>query len=223
MSKVSKLAAGLAVVPMLAFSAPAFADSPGVFGTSPDEYLVKNVTKSGSYATTATATCNDELKYSIRLHNSDFGKISNITVKATLPSTSPSKSDMTASGTNAANATTTTSGSVTVTLGSNQSLGYETGTTQLFDGSSNLIKTLPDGITTSGVNVGDLNGSTFEFVQFKAKVSCTTTPPETPKTPEQPKTLVNTGAGDIAGLFAGVAVLGALAHRLFTSRRLSRQ
>ena len=36
MSKVSKLAAGLAVVPVVAFAVPAFADSPGSFAGGSD-------------------------------------------------------------------------------------------------------------------------------------------------------------------------------------------
>lgn len=216
---------------MLAFAVPAIADSPGQLEGGSIVYQVKNATQNGSYGSSATATtCNDEVKYSVRLHNTEFGKISSIVVKATLPATSPSVSNMTASGTNSANSTVSTSGSVTVTLGTNQSLAYEAGSTALYDGNAQLIKALPDGITTdNGVNAGDLNGSTTEFVTFKAKVNCPTppvTPPVTPPTtPTQPKptTLVNTGAGDVAGLFAVVAVAGAFAHRLFVSRRLSRQ
>src|SRR5438309_10821150 len=101
MSKFSKIAAGLAAVPMLAFAAPAIADSPGQLEGGSIIYQVKNATQNGSYGAVATATtCNEELKYSVRLHNTEFGKISSIVVKATLPATSPSKSDMPASGTN---------------------------------------------------------------------------------------------------------------------------
>ncbi len=45
----------------------------------------------------------------------------------------------------------------------------------------------------------------------------TPTPPTTP-----PATLVNTGAGNVIGLFAGTSVLGAAAHFLFQKRRLGR-
>lgn len=52
-----------------------------------------------------------------------------------------------------------------------------------------------------------------------------TTPPTTPPTTTTPRptALVNTGAGDVAGLFAGVAIASAVAYRLFLGRRLSRQ
>ena len=39
---------------------------------------------------------------------------------------------------------------------------------------------------------------------------------------ETPTTLVNTGAGSVAGLFAGTSVLGALGHRFFLKRRMAR-
>ena len=56
---------------------------------------------------------------------------------------------------------------------------------------------------------------------------CKETPetPETPTTPTTPTTttpttLPNTGAGDVIGLFAGVAIAAAAAHRLLAGRRL---
>ena len=226
MSKISKVAAGLAVVPMLAFAAPALADSPGQLEGGSIVYQVKNATQSGSYGAAATATCNDELKYSVRLHNTEFGKISSIVVSTTQPSASGT-SNMTASGTNSAGSAVSTNGSVSLTVGANQSLAYEAGSTALYDGSANLIKALPDGITAGGVNAGDLNGSTTEFVTFKVKVTCVTppvTPPATPVTPAvvKPTRLVNTGPGAVAGLFAAVTVAGAFGYRTLLSRRLNR-
>ncbi len=232
MSKFSKVAAGMAVVPMLAFAAPAFADSPGQLEGGSIVYQVKNATQNGSYGAAATATCNDELKYSVRLHNTEFGKISSIVVSTTQPSASGT-SNMTASGTNSASTVVSTNGSVSLTVGANQSLAYEAGSTNLYDGSAQLIKNLPDGITTaSGVNAGDLNGSTTEFVTFKVKVTCVTppvvtppvTPPTTPVTPAvvKPTRLVNTGPGEVVGLFAAVTVAGAFGYRTLLSRRLNR-
>lgn len=47
------------------------------------------------------------------------------------------------------------------------------------------------------------------------------TPPETPEvpTPETPAELPKTGAASAVGLFAGISIAGAAAHRLFASRR----
>lgn len=224
MSKLTKVAAGMAVVPMLAFAAPAFADSPGQLEGGSIVYQIKNATQSGSYGAAASATCNDELKYSVRLHNTEFGKISSIVVSTTQPSAGGT-SNMTATGTNSAGTAVNTSGSVSVTLGANQTLAYEAGTTALYDGNAQLIKSLPDGIaTTAGVNAGDLNGSTTEFVTFKAKVTCATppvTPPVTPPAVVKPTRLVNTGPGEMLGLFAVVTVAGAFGYRTLLSRRLN--
>lgn len=51
-----------------------------------------------------------------------------------------------------------------------------------------------------------------------------TTPPTTPTTPgtKGATALPNTGAGDIVGIFAAVSVAGAVAHKLFWTRRLVR-
>lgn len=57
------------------------------------------------------------------------------------------------------------------------------------------------------------SGSCSQVVTF--------TTPGTPP-PSTPPTLVNTGPGQVAGLFAAVTVAGAFAHRLFLSRRLAR-
>jgi hypothetical protein len=163
------IAAALAVVPALAMAVPAFATSPGQLASGPDLYQVKNVTKGNAYGSTASATCGDVVKYSIKLANSEYGLLKNVTVKAPLTGT------MTASATNAANQNTSVSGSVTVNVDKGN-LVYVSGSTVNLNVSGGHIKNLADGITTSGVNKGDLNGSTREFVQFQAKVECETPP-----------------------------------------------
>lgn len=45
------------------------------------------------------------------------------------------------------------------------------------------------------------------------------TPPTTTTTTTPPTELPNTGAGSVVGLFAGVSIVGAAAHRIFASRR----
>lgn len=49
-----------------------------------------------------------------------------------------------------------------------------------------------------------------------SKCDATPVPPTTPPTPT---TLVDTGAGDVFGIFAAITVAGAMAHRLVLSRR----
>lgn len=45
------------------------------------------------------------------------------------------------------------------------------------------------------------------------------TPPETPEVPETPAELPKTGPASVVGLFAGITLAGAAAHRLFSGRR----
>jgi hypothetical protein len=107
-------------------------------------------------------------------------------------------------------------------------LTYENGTAKLYNANGGVIKTLPDTIASSGVNVGGLNGSTTEFVNFRAKVNCPTptpTPTPTPKpqttpAPQSPTALPNTGAGDVLGVFTGASAAGAAAHAV--ARRVRR-
>jgi hypothetical protein len=174
MIRFSKLAAALAVVPVLAVSGSALAGSPGQLAQGNNLYMVKNLTQGGSYAKTISASCNDEIQYSMELANTGFADLHNVTLKATLPSSG---------GVSTATATTDLGGnsgaddSVTVNLGANQTQSLANGTTVLNDSNAHAIKTLTDTIT-SGINLGTLNGSTTVFVNFKAKVSCPTPAPE---------------------------------------------
>jgi hypothetical protein len=223
--------AAAVIIPVVGFAGPALADSPGQIGGG-DIYRVKNVTKNTDFSDTATANACEELQYKVRLHNSRFGKVTNIVASASLPSAAgtTNTSNMTINY-NSEGPVTSVSDTATVTLSSAQSISYESGSTQLLDGDNNVVKSLADGVTAGGVNVGDLNGSTTEFVQFKAKVNCPTppnTPPTTPNTPATPApgaptTLVNTGAGSVAGIFAAATVAGIAAYRFVLGRRLSRQ
>ena len=192
-------------------------------------YLIKNLTQNTAYSNSASANACDELEYSIRLHNSGFTAVNDINVAVTLAggASTSNASTMTATYTNGV--VPSTSATATVSLSTAQSISYESGTTKLYDGQDNLIKTLPDTVTGQGVNVGDIDGSTTEFLNFKAKVNCPTPPPTptptptpTPSTPA-PTVLVNTGAGSVIGLFAATSVAGAAAYRWILGRRLSRQ
>jgi uncharacterized repeat protein (TIGR01451 family) len=67
-------------------------------------------------------------------------------------------------------------------------------------------------------------GSIYDTADANVSKSCPTTPPTTPTTTvTTAKVLVNTGPGDVIGIFAIVTVVGAIAHRLFMNRRLSKQ
>jgi hypothetical protein len=175
MIRFSKLAAVLSVVPVLAVSGSAFAGSVGQLAGGPGNtlYQVKNLTQKGAYGSAISGTsCNDEIQYSMELSNTEFGSLTNVVLKTTLPSNGGTS---TATATTDLGGTTGTTSSVNVTLGSNQTQSYENGTTVLYNGSGQVIKTLPDTVTTSGVNIGTLNGSTTEYVNFKVKVTCAPT------------------------------------------------
>ncbi|HAC56103.1 TPA: hypothetical protein DCF80_01255 [Candidatus Saccharibacteria bacterium] len=164
MKKLLSVLLGAFLVPVVAFSTVA-ADSPGQLQNSDNFYKVKNETKGGSYAKSVSATCGDVVKYSIMIANGEYGMLSNVKVKTTLSGAT------TVSATNAAGQTTSTSGSVSVSV-TGGSLQYVTGSTKNLAENGTFIKNLADGITTTGVNKGSLTGSTAEFVQFQAKVEC---------------------------------------------------
>jgi hypothetical protein len=166
MKKFAALAAALMAAPSLIFAAPAFADSPGQLASGPTMYQVKNVTKGGAYGSTASATCGDVVKYSFQVANSEFGLLKDVTLKANLAT-----GNATASAVNSIGETTSVSAHVTVNVDKGN-LVYVPGSTQNFNVNGGLIKTLPDGVTAGGVNKGNLNGSTREFIQFQAKVEC---------------------------------------------------
>lgn len=238
-------AATAVILPVAAFAGVSLASSPGQVTA---DYSVTNLTQNNKYSNQTNANACDELEYSIRMHNPSYSAANNVVVKATLPSgeSTTNTSHMTVSYTDGVNSPAF--GSVSVNFTSAQSISYVSGSGVLYSGSGNVIKALPDGITSSGVNVGSLNGSTVEYVNFKAKVNCPqpkptcktqpslcpkppvtppTTPPTTPTTTtttsSTPTALVNTGPGDVIGAFAAVSVVGALGYRLYLSRRLARQ
>lgn len=172
---VLAVAFAVASLPLFGLVAPALADSPGQLSNSPDNYKVRNVTQNGAYGRSTSATCDETVKYSIILANSDFGLLRELTVKANLVSGA-----INASAKNADNETTAVAGNVTVNLNKG-SLVYIPGTTVRITSDGQTRTPLADGITAGGVNAGQLNGSTQIFVQFEAKVDC----PEPPKPPTQ--------------------------------------
>jgi hypothetical protein len=181
---------GLSIAALTFTPALVSADSPGQIDSGTGVYVVKNSTQSGSYGASASATCNDTLQFSIRLHNSGYGTLNNINVATTLPANGGT-SNMTATYTGGVVNEANSSVSVSVSSGT---LGYVSGSSELYDSNDNLIKDLGDGITGSGVNVGSLYGSTTEFLNYKAKVTCET--PPTPPTPAYTCDLLSLTAED---------------------------
>jgi hypothetical protein len=317
-TKVATVLAVAAVITM-PLAGRALAVSEGQIDGGNQNYEIKNLTQNVAYANPASANACDLLEYKVRLYNPGPASLYQVNVVTTLPSTiaTSNTATLTASSENADPASTNFT--TVLNLTSAQGVSYVNGTAQLLDVNNGLIENLPDGITQGGVNIGTLGPSTYEFVQFEAKVSCpapapkpvytcnllsvsepaanevqanvqytaqngavfqnvtynygdgssvtttsTTTsrtyakagtytvtatvnfsvngttqsatsancaktvsftvPPTpttttTPSTPA-PTTLVNTGPGDVIGIFGATTVVGAVAHRLF-GRRLS--
>jgi len=225
------IATGLTGVVLAVFTVTPFAaaDSPGQIGGG-DIYRIKNLTKNTDFTDPATANACEKLEYKVRLHNSGFDSVTNIVADATLPSNSSTSNVSKMTVTYSGGVVPSVSDTATLNLTSAQSVSYVSGTTQLLDGNNNLVKALPDGVTQGGVNVGTLNGSTVEFVQFQAQVNCPTppvtpptTPPTTPATPATPTALVNTGPGSVAAIFAAATAAGTVLYRRMLTRRLGRQ
>ena len=228
MKKIISTVLALSALPVLAFAGSAFADSPGQLEGGTINYVVKDVTTGGTYLNTINANACDEVRYSIRLHNTSFGAFGNIHVSATLPSTAGTSNTSTYTATTDLGGVSGATSSVTVNTSSAQSIAYENGSAKLYDASGNVIKSLPDTITTSGVDVGGLAGSTTEFVNFNAKVNCPTptpTPTQTPtptptpvKPAAKPAALPNTGPGEVAAVFTGASAFGTAAHMVVSRR-----
>jgi uncharacterized repeat protein (TIGR01451 family) len=261
MSKVLNIAAGLAVVPVLAFSAPAFADVTVGQVESGNIYRVKNVTNNSAFTTNGTAICGDTVEFRVRIHNGGPDALTNVKVAATLDSAKATShgSKVTITADNNLDGDTVTA-NAGVSTDKATTINYVAGSTQLLDysatpGNENVIKNLPDGIIGSGVNIGTVGPLTSdtEEVQFQAKLKCETPTPNqikvcdlnskkivtinendfdaskyskdlskcnAPVTP--PTTLVNTGAGNVAALFVGVAAVATAAYSFVLRRQNAR-
>lgn len=235
MSKLSKVAAIAAVAPLFALASPAFADVSYGQIESGDIYRVKNVTLNGdgngNFADSITAQCGQTVAFRVRVHNVGPDTINNVMVAATLDNVSSmshsSKVSLTADNV-LDNATITAAAGLTTDK--NTTISYVNGSTELLDQNGNEIKSLADGVTTSGINIGSIGPltSNAEEVQFEAKLNCETPPVKPPKTPTKPtkpaapKQLVNTGAGDVAGIFAVATLAGFLGYRVVLSRKFAR-
>lgn len=225
MLKFAKLAAGLAIVPVVAYAGVANAAGGGQIEGG-DIYRVKNVTKGSDFVDLASADAGDTLTYKVRIHNPGQECLSNVVVKAALPGGSD-KTNTSTITVKADNATTNfISDTVTVNLSSAQTINYVPNSTQLLDANGAVKSTLPETLFSSGVNIGSIcvSENNKEYVQFQAKVSTpapTPTPTPTPTTTTAapaPKALPNTGPGEVAGLFAGASALGAAGHYVTTRR-----
>lgn len=259
MSKLTAIAAAVAVVPALAFSNTAFAAGMGQIEGG-DIYRVRNVTKNNDFVNTINATCGETVQFKVRIHNPGPSKIDNVKVVATLPNAAGTtfESRVTVSAPNAD--PLSTSDTAKVVTDKTATMSYVNGSTELLAAHNGTkIRTLGDTITTTGVTIPEGVGVSVDekrFVQFSAKVNCDTPKDndikvcelatknivtikesqfdaskhstdlskckETPVTPETPTELTKTGAGDVAGLIAVVAVATAAGYSWFLRRQNAR-
>lgn len=217
-----------AVVPVITavmIASPVLAASGQIEGG--DIYWAKNVTANGSYVDPASANAGDTLSFRVRIHNPGEVCLTNVNVKAVLPSGSNTAHTSTVTIW-ADNATTNyISDTATVNLSSSQSFTYVPGSAQLLD-NSGVTGNLSDSIVTTGVNIGNVCVSVGNqrFVQFQAKVSVPANPTPTPAPVKPvaakgaaPEKLPSTGPGAVASLFAGASALGAAGHYIVSRKR----
>lgn len=171
MSLLPKLAAALtAVGAFVVFASPALAAVGQI--EQGDIYWAKDVTQNGSFVDPTSANAGDTLLYRVRIHNPGEACLTNVRLKAILPSTTGTTNKSTITVWADTATTNYVTDTATVNLSSSQTINYVPGTTQLLN-NSGVIQTLPDTIFTSGVNIGGVCVSTNNerFVQFEATVS----------------------------------------------------
>ncbi len=154
---------------------------PGIEGG--DIYRVRNVTKNSAFTDPAAADKCEEVQYRVRIHNPGPDQaLNNVTVQATIPSAAATQNVSTVI-VRAANASpTTVTDTANVTLPAAYKITYVPGSSQLLDSAGNIIRSIGDVTSGSGVDIGTVGISINErrFVQFSAKVDC-------PKPPEVEK------------------------------------
>ena len=143
-------------------------------------YTVRNVTKAGAYADTISADKCDTLKYSIRLHNPGPGVVNNVNVRVNLPTSVSTSNTSTATITSQNSDPASVNDTAKVNITSAQKINYIAGSSVLLDANGNVVQALSDQLVNgSGVNIGEVKVSLqqIRFVQFQAKLDCSTTPP----------------------------------------------
>lgn len=225
MNRLTKLAVALAGASTIALPSVVMAAGYGQIEQG-DIYRVKDLTTGSSFADNITAACGDTVAFRVRVHNTGPETLTNVKVSATLngaSSTSHGSQVSLSADNNIDNMVVTANAGVNTSQAT--TADYVAGSTQLLNYGGSVLRSLPDGILGSGVNIGSLGPLTSdtEEVQFQAKLNCPTpTPTPTPTPKPQVKgvtTLPNTGAGDVLGLFAGASAAGTAAHAVITRRR----
>lgn len=186
-------------LPAMFVAAPVFAAGEGQIEGG-NFYRIQNLTTGAAFANPASAGPCNVLLYRIRVHNPGPGVISSVNVRASFPSGTAISNTSTATISSQNASPTSVSTTATVNFSSPQNLTYQSGTTQLLDPNLQVIQSLPDGITSGGVNIGSVGVSLqqIRYVQFQEKVNCATpTPTPTPTPTNSPTPGPGPGPGPI--------------------------
>lgn len=251
MSKLSAIVAGVVAMPVLTFAGSAIAaEAPTGQIEGGNIYRVKNL-KAGDFVDPANAACGDTVQFRVRIHNIGAYSLENVKVQATLPTAAATShsSKVTVSASNGNTVTDTAgvnldkSGTLSYVNGSTELLdANQAKLSTLGDGIVAGGVSLPDAI---GVSTQQKRS-----VQFSAKVNCDTPKDndmkvcdlttkkivtikesqfdaskytkDLNKCAETPTELTKTGAGDVAGLIAVVAVATAAGYSWFLRRQNAR-
>jgi len=183
MIRFTKLAVALAATSTIAFPSIAMAAGGGQIEQG-DIYRVKDVTTNSTFADNITAACGDTVAFRVRIHNGGPDTLTNVKVSATLNSASSTShgSQVSLSADNNLHGATVTA-NAGVNTDKASTADYVSGSTQLLNysatpGGESVIKNLPDGILSGGINIGSIGPLTTdtEEVQFQAKLNCPTPP-----------------------------------------------
>ncbi|MEO5499271.1 MAG: hypothetical protein ABIR46_02115 [Candidatus Saccharimonadales bacterium] len=176
MKKLLSLVLGAVMVPAVAFSTVS-ATGMGQLGEGNFYYSPQN----GVAVDPATLACGSELTLKIRAHNGGPSTVQNTTITATLPNTVATSHVSKATISSPYADPSSTSDNMTVNLDKAGRLTYVAGSTELLNSAGTKLSSLPDTLTTTGVNIGEVKVSVQEIrsVQFKVKAVCET--PEVPK------------------------------------------
>ncbi len=171
MKKLLTIALGIMMVPIVAATSVS-ALGRGQFPEGNFYYSPQN----GVAVDPASATCGDTVTLKVRAHNAGPGIVENTTVSVALPNQTTTSHVSKATISSPYADPTAVSDTMTINLSKAGKLSYINGSAELLDASNKKLQSLPDTLTTSGVNIGTVNVSMQEirFVQFKVKVDCPT-------------------------------------------------
>lgn len=167
----SKILATLAV---LFFIVPAVASAQlNPVLDSVNLYRIANTSNSSAWGTVAEADPGETLTFLVHIHNNVLETTAtNVRVQAALPSNAVTS--YTSRAVVSADNASPVAGTVNFALSTLSNVEYVPGSTVLYDHNNNLVRTLPDGITTAnGIAIGNDIKGCWEFEQwviFRAKV-----------------------------------------------------